>query len=117
MVNLLGAHQAPGMSYSRGAKAHDLRDRAAKYLDDACAASESSIHRRLIDIAQHYQMLAAAEARDADRLGNERRQKSKSPKNGSCGGKTEIEILRLKLRMFASQQTDQTVRLQCLAVD
>jgi len=86
-------------------------------LDDARAATESSIHRRLIDIAQHYQMLAAAEARDADRLGNERRQKSKSTENGRCSGKTEIQILRLKLRMFASQQPDQTVRLQCLAVD
>jgi hypothetical protein len=29
----------------------------------------------------------------------------------------EIRALRLKLQLFASQQTDQTVRSQCLAVD
>ena len=29
----------------------------------------------------------------------------------------EIQALRLKLQLFASRQTDQTVRLQCHAVD
>ena len=29
----------------------------------------------------------------------------------------EIQALRLKLQLFASRQTDQTVRSQCLAVD
>jgi DNA end-binding protein Ku len=71
--------------------------------------------RRLNDIAQHYRLLAAAEAKDAGRLGNERREK-KALENGSFDGRAEIQTLRLKLRLFASQRTGQIVRAQCFAV-
>jgi hypothetical protein len=98
------------------AKARNLRDRAAECLNDARVASDSGVRRRLNDIAQHYRLLAAAEAKDAGRLGNERREK-KTLENGSVDGRAEIQTLRLKLRLFASQQTDQIVRAQCFAVD
>jgi hypothetical protein len=99
------------------AKAGYLRDRAAKYMNDARDASDSSAQRRLNNIAQHYRLAAAAEAKDAGRLGNERREKSKISENGTFDGRPEIETLRLKLRQFASQQTDQIVRSRCLALD
>ena len=62
-------------------------------------------------------LAAAAEAKDAGRLGNERREKSKSSENGTYDGRPEIEALRLKLRKFAGQQTDQAVQARCLALD
>lgn len=99
------------------AKARNLRDRAAGYSNDARVASDSGVQRRLNDIAQHYRLAAAAEAKDAGRLGNERREKSKASENGGSDGRPEIETLRLKLRQFASQQTDQIVQARCLAVD
>jgi hypothetical protein len=99
------------------AKARNLRDRAVKYLNDARVASDSGVQRRLNDIAQHYRLAAAAEAKDAGRLGNERREKSKISENGTFDGRPEIETLRRKLRQFASQQTDQIVRARCLALD
>jgi hypothetical protein len=99
------------------AKARNLRDRAAKYQNDARHASDTGFQRRLNDIAQHYRLAAAAEAKDAGRLGDERRENSKISENGTFGGRPEIETLRLKLRQFASQQTDQIVRARCLALD
>jgi hypothetical protein len=99
------------------AKARNLRDRAAGYSNDARVASDSGVQRRLNDIAQHYRLAAAAEAKDAGRLGNERREKSKASENGGSDGRPEIETLRLKLRQFASQQTDQIVQARCLALD
>ncbi len=65
------------------AKARNLRDRAAECLNDARVASDRGAQRRLNDIAQHYRLAAAAEAKDAGRLGNERREKSKSSENGT----------------------------------
>jgi hypothetical protein len=99
------------------AKARNLRDRAVKYQNDARDASDAGFQRRLNDIAQHYRLAAAAEAKDAGRLGNERREKSKISENGTFDGRPEIETLRRKLRQFASQQTDQIVRARCLALD
>jgi hypothetical protein len=99
------------------ARARNLRDRAAKYQNDARDASNTGFQRRLNDIAQHYRLAAAAEATDAGRLGNERREKSKISENGTFGGRAEIKTIRLKLRQFASQQTDQIVRARCLALD
>ena len=116
IVRLPEAHQALGMSYLRG-QIRNLRDRAAEYSNDARVASDSGVQRRLNDIAQHYRLAAAAEAKDAGRLGNERREKSKASENGGSDGRPEIETLRLKLRQFASQQTDQIVQARCLAVD
>ena len=86
-------------------KVRNLRDRAAEYSNDARVAPDSGVQRRLNDIAQHYRLAAAAEAKDAGRLGNERREKSKASENGGSDGRPEIETLRLKLRQFASQQT------------
>jgi len=37
--------------------------------------------------------------------------------NGTYDGRPEIEALRLKLRKFAGQQTDQAVQARCLALD
>jgi hypothetical protein len=116
IVRLPEAHQALGMSYLRG-QIRNLRDRAAEYSNDARVASDSGVQRRLNDIAQHYRLAAAAEAKDAGRLGNERREKSKASENGGSDGRPEIETLRLKLRQFASQQTDQIVQARCLALD
>jgi hypothetical protein len=99
------------------AKARNLRDRAVKYQNDAREASDRGVQRRLNDIAQHYRLAAAAEAKDAGRLGNERREKSKISENGTFGGRAAIETIRLKLRQFAGQQTDQVVRARCLALD
>jgi len=99
------------------ARARDFRDRATEYLNVAPVASDSNAQRRLTDIAQHYRLLAAAEARDAGRLGDERRKQSKTSENGSFDGRAEIQTLRLKLRLFANQQTGQTMRAQCFAVD
>jgi len=86
-------------------------------LNDARVASDSSVQRRLNDIAQHYRVLAEAEAKGACRLGNERREKSKTAENGNSDGRAEIQTLRLKLRQFASQQSDQIVQARCLALD
>ena len=116
IVRLPEAHQALGMSYLRG-QIRNLRDRAAEYSNDARVAPDSGVQRRLNDIAQHYRLAAAAEAKDAGRLGNERREKSKASENGGSDGRPEIETLRLKLRQFASQQTDQIVQARCLALD
>jgi len=99
------------------AKARNLCARAAECLNDARVASDRGAQRRLNDIAQHYRLAAAAEAKDAGRLGNERREKSKISENGTVGGRAEIKTIRLKLRQFASQQTDQIVRARCLALD
>jgi hypothetical protein len=99
------------------AKARNLRDRPAEYLNDARVASDSSVQRRLNDIAQHYRVLAEAEAKGACRLGNERRDKSRTSENGNSDGRAEIQALRLKLRQFASQQSDQIVQARCLALD
>ena len=59
-------------------------------------------------------MLAAAEASSADRMGNERREQSET---SQFDGTVELQTLRLQLQRFASQQTDQTIRSQCQAVD
>ena len=105
------------MSYLRGQKLatfviapRDTRTMRASHLT---AASNDAWN----DIAQHYRLAAAAEAKDAGRLGNERREKSKASENGGSDGRPEIETLRLKLRQFASQQTDQIVQARCLALD
>jgi hypothetical protein len=99
------------------AKARDFRDRATEYLNRARVAADDNVQRRFIDIARHYRTLAAAEASNADRLGDERRGQSETSQSRSPDGTIEIQTLRLKLQLFASQQTDQTVRSQCLAVD
>jgi hypothetical protein len=99
------------------AKARDFRDRATEYLDRSRTATGGSVQTRFIDIARHYQMLAVAEANKADQLGSERRGQADTPQNGSLHWSSEIEALRSKLQTFASQQTNQTVRSQCLAVD
>jgi hypothetical protein len=109
VVRLPEAHQALGMSYLRG-QIRNLRDRAAEYSNDARVAPDSGVQRRLNDIAQHYRLAAAAEAKDAGRLGNERREKSKASENGGSDGRPEIETLRLKLRQFASQQTGKSCK-------
>lgn len=100
------------------ARARDFRDRAAEYLKMARGASDNGVQRRLIDIAQHYRVLSAAEARDAGRLTNKRREK-KSNISGkrTFDGKAEIQTLRMRLRLFARQQTDHTIRSQCFVVD
>jgi hypothetical protein len=84
-------------------------------------------------------MLAAAEASNANRMGNKRRAEGRvakpllkvipalvtSPKTtGRISNlmldpltTAEIQALRLKLQLFASRQTDATLRSQCVAVD
>jgi hypothetical protein len=94
------------------AKARNFRNRATEYLNGARVASDSNVQRRFVEIAQHYQTLAEAEASSADRMGSERREQS-----GTSHGTVELQTLRLKLRRFANQQTDQTIRSQCQAVD
>ena len=96
------------------AKARDFRNRATEYLNGARVASDSNVQRRFVDIAQHYRLLAEAEVSSADRMGAERREQSGT---SQLDGSAELQTLRLKLRRFASQQTDQTVRSQCQAVD
>jgi hypothetical protein len=59
-------------------------------------------------------LLAEAEVSSAERMGAERREQSGT---SQLDGSAELQTLRLKLRRFASQQTDQTVRSQCQAVD
>jgi hypothetical protein len=86
-------------------------------LNRARVAADDNVQRRFIDIARHYRTLAAAEASNANRLGDERRGQSQTSQNSSLDGVIEIRTLRLKLQLFASQQTDQTVRSQCLAID
>jgi hypothetical protein len=99
------------------AKARDFRDRATEYLNRARVAADDNVQRRFIDVARHYRTLAAAEATNADRLGDERRGQSETSQSRSPDGTIEIQTLRLKLQLFASQQTDQTVGSQCLDVD
>ena len=99
------------------AKARDFRDRATEYLNRARVEPDGDVQRRFVDVAQHYRILAEAEASNAGRLGNERRGQSETSQSGSPNGSIEVQALRLKLQLFASQQTDQTVRSQCQAVD
>jgi hypothetical protein len=86
-------------------------------LNRARVASDGNVQRRFIDIARHYRTLAAAEASNADRLGDERRGQSETSQSGSPDKGIGIQTLRLKLQLFASQQTDQTVQSKCHAVD
>jgi hypothetical protein len=99
------------------AKARDFRDRATEYLNRARLEPDGDVQRRFVDVAQHYRILAEAEASNAGRLGNERRGQSETSQSGSRNGSIEVQALRLKLQLFASQQTDQTIRRQCHAVD
>jgi hypothetical protein len=99
------------------AKARDFREQANQYLNRARLEPEGDVQRRFVDVAQHYRLLAEAEASNAGRLGNERRGQSETSQSGSPNGSIEVQALRLKLQLFASQQTDQTVRSQCHAVD
>ena len=121
------------------AKARDFRERANEYLNRARHEPDGDVQSRFVDIARHYQILAEAEASNADRMGNERRADERvakpllniipalvsSPKTtGRISNlmldpltTAEIQALRLKLQLFASRQTDATVRSQCVAVD
>jgi hypothetical protein len=99
------------------AKARDFRDRATEYPNRARVASDGDVQRRFVDIAQHYRILAEAEASNAGRLGNERRGQAETSQSGRPNRSIEVQALRLKLQLFASQQTDQTIRSQCHAVD
>jgi hypothetical protein len=54
-------------------RARGYWDRAAKFLELACNASDSDVQNRYATIAQHYRMLAEAEERSADQKGTERR--------------------------------------------
>ena len=99
------------------AKARDFRDRATEYLNRARLEPDGDVQRPFLDVAQHYRILAEAEASNAGRLGNERRGQSETSQSGSRNGSIEVQALRLKLQLFASQQTDQTIRRQCHAVD
>jgi gas vesicle protein len=99
------------------AKARDFREQANEYLNRARLEPEGDVQRRFVDVAQHYRILAEAEASNAGRLGNERRGQSETSQSGSPNGSIEVQALHLKLQLFASQQTDQTVRSQCHAVD
>ena len=60
------------------AKARDFRDRATEYLNRARLEPDGDVQRRFVDVAQHYRLLAEAEASNADRLGNERRGRSET---------------------------------------
>lgn len=121
------------------AKARDFRERANEYLNRARHEPDGDVQSRFVDIARHYRMLAEAEASNAGRMGNERRAEERvakpllniipalvsSPKTtGRISNlmldpltTAEIQALRLKLQLFASRQTDATVRSQCVAVD
>jgi hypothetical protein len=98
-------------------KARSLRDRATEYSNSASTASDSGVQERFIEIARHYSVLAAAEAKSADRLASERRGSVRTSPKEQFDGRAKIQTLRLKLRLFASKQTDATVRLQCLAIE
>jgi hypothetical protein len=95
------------------AKARNLRDRAAGYSNDARVASDSGVQRRLNDIAQHYRLAAAAEAKDAGRLGNERREKSKASENGGSDGRPEIDKVAIGLRWNNAELRVQLTDRQC----
>jgi len=58
------------------AKARDFRERANEYLNRARHTPDGDVQRRFVDIGQHYQILAEAEASDAGRMGDERRARS-----------------------------------------
>jgi hypothetical protein len=58
------------------AKARDFRERANEYLNRARHEPDGDVQSRFVDIAQHYQILAEAEASDAGRMGDERRARS-----------------------------------------
>jgi hypothetical protein len=62
------------------AKARDFREQAAQYLNRARLESNGDVQRRFVDIAQHYRILAEAEASNADRMGGERRARGMTPK-------------------------------------
>ena len=111
-----GAHHRPGMSSTVWAKARDFRDRATERRKRARLEPDGDVQRPFLDVAQHYRILAEAEASNAGRLGNERRGQSETSQSGSRNGSIEVQALRLKLQLFASQQTDQTIRRQCHAV-
>ena len=55
------------------AKLRDFREQANQYLNRARLEPEGDVQRRSVDVAQHYRLLAEAEASNAGRLGNERR--------------------------------------------
>ena len=121
------------------AKARDFRERANEYLNRARHEPDGDVQSRFVDVARHYRILAEAEASNANRLGNKRRAEERvakpllniipalvsSPKTtGRISNlmldpltTAEIQALRLKLQLFASRQTDATVRSQCVAVD
>ena len=121
------------------AKARDFRERANEYLNRARHEPDGDVQSRFVDIARHYGILEEAEASNADRIGDERRAEERvakpllniipalvsSPKiTGRISNlmldpltTAEIQALRLKLQLFASRQTDATVRSQCVAVD
>ena len=121
------------------AKARDFRDRANEYLNRARHEPDGDVQSRFVDIARHYRILAEAEASNAGRMGNERRAEERVAKpllniipalvsSRKTTGRisnlmldpltaAEIQALRLKLQLFASRQTDATVRSQCVAVD
>jgi hypothetical protein len=51
------------------AKARDFREQATQYLNRARLEPEGDVQRRFVDVAQHYRLLAEAEASNAGRLG------------------------------------------------
>ena len=67
------------------AKARDFWERANEYLNRARHTPDGDVQRRFVDIAQHYQILAEAEASNAGRMGDERRARS-----GQSGSQIQI---------------------------
>jgi hypothetical protein len=55
------------------AKARDFREQVTEYLNRARPEPDGDVQRRFVDIAQHYRILAEAEASNASRMGDERR--------------------------------------------
>jgi hypothetical protein len=65
------------------AKARDLRERAIEYLNRARHEPDGDVQSRFVDIAQHYRILAEAEASNAGRMGDERRKRALQQKEKS----------------------------------